>query len=160
MKKIIIGSLFLVFPLLLNGQSLQIEFDYQNLDQTLSILGKEKVDSVQLSNFLSLKGTKGLYRKIAANSLTTCLALLQAVEGRNPEKNYSDFQYIPIRNHLEGMENFRDKIKDNETVILDSLKSGLGPYLPKGTTRKVTIHFILGGYSSGFTLGGALDFYV
>lgn len=160
MKKIFFTILCLVCPFLLEAQSLQIEFDYDNLDQTISILEKQEIDSDQLSNFLSLKGTKALYQKIGVDSLTTRMALRQAVEGINPDKDYSDFQYIPIRDHLEWMKKFRKEIRGNETVIRDSLVSGLSPYIPRGTTKKIKIHFILGGYSSGFTLGGTSDFFV
>lgn len=138
-----------------NAQKLQIKLDYSNAEQTLKILNAREFNPEEFQILQSMESTKALLRKINSDSLEL-LNTVKSLYSENPIKNNYQYTYI----EKESLSTLIGKIKDSEEQIKDKISAKLLGYVPDHKEMSITVHFILGGFSSGFTLGDESNFYI
>ena len=136
-----------------------VRFDFNNADSTIAFLKKKSATPAEINAFIKTTGVQSLIRKIRSNDSIACVTLEKIVAGKPTTGKESNFQYEFIKTNLPAMEAFVNTIKANQQAIRDSLQ-GFVRFLPPGKSLDVTVCFLLGGYSSGFTFSDADYFYV
>ncbi len=136
-----------------------VSFDFSNVEQTIAFLKKTQVSPAEIDAFISTKGVQTIIKKIRSNDSIARLTLQKVITGTKTTGKENNFQYSFIKSRLQETEDFLNKIKSGQQVILDSIQS-LSAYLPEGKTINIKVCFIAGGYSSGFTLDDDDVFYI
>jgi hypothetical protein len=143
-----------------SGQSLDIGFDYSNADATLSVF--KVPDQTAFANLMALRSTSKVIEKLRTRvpSVTADLyqsSLRQTVLG---QKGQADpFQW---RDNIAEQDHIRSlllQLHSNEASIKAQLLKALEPNLLPGMHLSVTVHYVMGGVSSGWE-DGANDFYI
>lgn len=136
-----------------------LRINFSNADSTIAFLKKKNPTTHEIEALVSTSGVQAIIRKINANDSIARSALKKISKDEKLIGKEADFQYVFIKKDLAAMESFIDAIKANQQVIRDSVEA-LAVYLPYGKELDVTVCFLLGGYSSGFTFSKADVFYI
>ena len=158
MKKILPFLLMLIIGK--TGMSqLNVSFDFSNVEETISFFKKTSPTKEDIDQLIATPGLKAIIKKIRSNDSTAKIVLQKLSQGIKPTGKENDFQYVMIKEHLQELEDFANRIKATKQVILDSINS-LSVYLPEGKKIPVKVSFLVGGYSAGFTLSDDNVFYI
>jgi len=141
------------------SQQLKLDFDLSNAEQTISYM-RSSPDRNKIDQLLKLPATKGLLRKIKMDSATAVKALLSVHDTALYTNDYQKFQYGFIKKWLTSQTAFIKLIKDKQDSIKKEVITALVKYIPPGKDLRITVCFLLGGNSSGFTLGDDSVFYI
>lgn len=136
-----------------------LTFNFDNADSTIAFFKNKNPGPAEVERFLSTTGVQAIIKKINATDSIGGSALAKISKGEKLEGKEANFQYEFIKENLSALEKFIDSIKDNQQIIRDSVEA-LATYLPNGKKLDVTVCFLLGGYSSGFTFSKADVFYI
>ena len=138
------------------GGELAVAFDYANAQMTADYLKSGRVDDDAITRLLALDGTRGLLQKLGASE-DQASANLRTLFDHNGSP--SSFQYRWIRKSIDRHREFLAELIDREDEIRQRCVGSLAPYVGD-QDLSVTVHFLLGGHSSGFTLGDDQHFYI
>lgn len=138
---------------------ININFNYSNADNTIAFLKKKSATAAEIDAFIKTRGVQSIIQKIRSNDSLARVTLTKLMQGTPLTGKENDFQFHYVKNDLAGIENFITTIKQNEQVIIDSLQP-FSNYLPAGKKLDVTVFFLLGSYSSGFTFSDPGTFYI
>jgi hypothetical protein len=158
MKKLLLGSFLLVLSEMGYSQ-LNLVFNFSNADSTIAFLKKKNASAQDIESFLHTTGVQAIIKKINSSDSIGRVVLTKISKGEKLTGKENDFQYGLIKSDLPAIEQFIDSIKHNQQIIRDSVEA-LAAYLPVGKELDVTVCFLLGGYSSGFTFSKADVFYI
>lgn len=137
----------------------RLRFDFSNVDNTIAFLKKKDPGYRDVETFVNTSGVQAIIKKINASDSIARAALTKVVNDEKTEGPETRFQYEFVKNNLDAIENFIDAVKGGRQTIQDSIAS-LARYLPAGKSVEVTISFLLGGHSSGFTFSESDIFYI
>lgn len=154
----ILALCIIIVSLSANAQA-DISFDFSNADSTIAILKKKSVTPAEVSAFVKTSGVQSIIKKIRSNDSIARIVIEKVITDKPVTGKENDFQYVFIKKNLAAMEAFVNEIKANQQVIKDSLQS-FTKFLGKDKKMNVTVSFLLGSYSSGFTFSDASKFYV
>jgi hypothetical protein len=138
---------------------LAVSFDFSNVDQTIAFLKKTTVTETDVDAMVSTPGVQIIIRKIRSTDSIAKSALRKVIKGIVPSAKEADFQYGVIKEHLAELENFTRIIQLKKQIILDSIQA-LSAYLPAGKIVSLTVSFLAGGFSAGFTMKNDNVFYI
>ncbi|MCR6721829.1 MAG: hypothetical protein NVV59_16425 [Chitinophagaceae bacterium] len=141
-------------------QSFQLNFDFSNAAQTLRWVTSPDADEIELKKLLELPSTKALQKKLRTDSVTMRQALLSVHDSSLYKPEYARFGYRLVAARANDLGRFLTEIKEREDSLRFEVEKALAHFVPKGTSLPVTVTLLLGGNSSGFTLGGDNIFYV
>ncbi|MGC4102209.1 DUF5700 domain-containing putative Zn-dependent protease [Ferruginibacter sp.] len=158
MKSIAI-FLSLIFIAGYSKAQLNTRFDFTNADATIAFLKKAHPTEADIDRMVKSDGVKTIIKKIRSTDSIARIALYKAAAGIPAAGKEKNFQFDFIKAQLPEMENFIARIKNNTRIITDSIQS-LAHFLPVDKKATVTVCFLLGGYSSGFTMDDDNIFYV
>ena len=148
---------FCFFSSYVFAQKLKIEFDYSNAYKTIELFKKENADPKLIAEIVNLNSTGGLIKKIKSDSLQAVGALSSVFSDGS---NYSNYQYRFVKKNIDSLAVFVNLLRQNEEFIRLSILDSLIRFVPEKADMKVTVRYILGGYSSGFTFGDNEFFYI
>ncbi|MEP7377590.1 MAG: DUF5700 domain-containing putative Zn-dependent protease [Chitinophagaceae bacterium] len=158
MKNILLASILLALSGMGYGQ-VNLSFNFSNADSTIAFLKKKNASARDVEIFLHTAGVQAIIKKINSNDSIGRIVLTKISKGGKLAGKENDFQYHLIKRDLGALEKFIDSIKHNQKIIRDSVEA-LSAYLPAGKELNVTVCFLLGSYSSGFTFSKADVFYI
>lgn len=158
MRKQVLIIITLIISFTAQSQ-VNLHFDFSNADSTIAFLKMKNPNAKDVETFLHTSGVQAIIKKIKSNDSIARVTLTKIGRGEKLTGKERDFQYEKIRNDLPQMEKFIDSIKNNQQVIRDSVEA-LAAYLPAGKQLNVTVCFLLGSYSSGFTFSKSDVFYI
>lgn len=151
-NKLLLGLLALLFCNPAFGQNIKLNFNYENAERTLEYLEMDIPNETALDRLTALEGTLGLIQK---NGLDKA-SLKQAIGGLD-----SGMQYDFISKNKDEIEAFILTIKEEEDLIRERILKTLNKYIPEDeNVIEMTVYVVLGGRSSGFSLGDPGKFYV
>jgi|GEM_PF-3600278 len=157
------GFCFLLFSLLLNSQagntgdttrskeesSFIIKFDIENARSTLALLAGKSVSEKQLDNWLKSAGTQALISKLNSTPAIARSAMIKAIENKKADADETKYQYAHIRQQLDSMKLFLDRLTMSADSITQAICEELKPFRSAGNDT-VTLYGLMGGYSAGF----------
>lgn len=159
MKRFTLFFMLIIIGHYAYAQKIDFNFNFDNAQQTIQLLKKKEHSNEAITNFLQLKGTQGLIRKIKTNNTSASDAIVESAKGVFNEKT-ADFQYKMISEKLEEWDNFINLIIAHQDSIKASLRNTFAPYLNKNESYVFDVYFLMGGYSAGFTFGDSKIFYI
>jgi hypothetical protein len=150
----------ILFPILLllgiySWAQLDLTFDYSNPDLTLSYLANKK--SVNMDDLLANHGTQAILKKIHMDE-TEARKVLESAHSASPLKSH--YQLSVLMKEQEQLRKLVATLKSNDSALRETVTSVLAKYVPSNRKLPVTVHYILGGYSSGFTFGDDAHLYI
>lgn len=153
------GLLFILIANSTYAQKIEFNFNFDNAEQTLCLLKNKAPDDAAIHDFLQLKGTQALIRKIKAGEHLATEAIKEGAQGIF-KAQAGDFQYSMISENLQAWEDFVHSIMARQDSIKTLLRHTLAPYLDKNKSYVFEVCFLMGGYSAGFTFGDSKTFYI
>lgn len=151
-NNLLLGILILLICSSALGQNITLHFDYGNADHTLEYLETDAPNEADGTRFLALEGTRGLMQKNGLNEAS----MIQSVNSFDNE-----MQYDYIRENKDEIKAFILKIKAEENSIRERILKTLLKYVPEDADDiEMTVYVVLGGRSSGFSLGDPGKFYI
>jgi hypothetical protein len=153
---------FILFILCLKSapiwaQQIHLTFDYSNAEETLRLLSLQEMEKGELDLFNQLPGTVALMRKTGYGTEEVYSELRRALLGTKEENK---LHYSFIRDKTDELSQFLSEIKLSENEIRGQITRKLLPYGSVEQGLDITVHFILGGLSAGFTLGDEKNLYI
>jgi len=142
------------------AQALTIHFDYSNADATLAALGSS--DKAPLDTLMALPLTAAVIEKrhgrdpkVTAETYESTLD--QARRGGTLQADPFQWQFVLAEQ--SRVRSLLSQLHQLEPTIRDRISKGLAPHIPPGLAVSATVHFIIGGISSGWE-EGSNSFYV
>jgi len=160
------GFCFLLFSILLNcragnacntgdttrskeGSSFIVKFDMENARSTLALLAGKSVSEKQLDSWLKSAGTQALISKLNSTPAIARSAMVKAIENKKADADENKYQYAHIRQQLDSMQLFLDRLTMSADSIARAICEELKPFRLAGNDT-VTLYGLMGGYSAGF----------
>lgn len=156
-KYVVLIVCFLVGFQYASAQKLNLTFDFSNAEQTIAYFKAGEVDEDAISKLLELEATQGLIQKINSDRAEAEQVLRNVF---NEDAERSNYQYAGLKKYADEIGDFLNEIQKQKSEIRSSVIEKIEPFLPENKELDITVHFILGGYSSGFTLGDDRHFYI
>lgn len=138
----------------------EIRFDYSNADATLAALGG--TDKAALDALMALPSTAAVIEKLHRRNPDVNAAVFESTldQARRGEKLQVDpFQWQFVVSEQQKMRSLLSQLHQMEPAIRDRIAKALAPHMPPGLSASATVHFIIGGRSSGWE-EGASSFYI
>lgn len=143
-----------------NGQSFRLHFDFSNAEQTLGWIENPSANQSTLDKLLQLPSTRVLQRKARVDSAQMRHALLYMHDSTLVKPAENRLLYSYIISTVKEQRRFLNQIKDRQDSLRALLEPVMSAYLPGGKNLDVTVSFVMGGPSSGFTMGTDSIFYI
>jgi len=159
MKRTSIFIIIFLCQLHLFSQEISINFDFENAKQTLNLLEKKNINEKELRAFADLEGSKALLRKINENNDI----IIEAIKDANQkifDKKYQNFQYESISRNIKKWREFIADIESEQSSITSELIESYKKYLNPNKKYVFNVFLLMGGNSSGFTLGDGDNLYI
>lgn len=132
------------------GQSsFTVKFDIENARGTLALLGSKHVSEKQLDNWLASAGTRALISKLKSTPAIARSAMIKAIENKKADADENKYQYAHIRQQLDSMQLFLDRLAMVADSITRAICEELRPFRSSGNDT-VILYGLMGGYSAGF----------
>lgn len=156
---VLLGSFFV--SIFCFGQKLSIELDLSNAKKTIELFKGTAPSEDQVNELIQLESSKGLLRKLEAKDTLMIQAITKALNGGSTlTRTEKRFQYNTIKQNLNDLSHFIDRLENGLSEIEVRLTQFLGSYIPIGKDLKIRIMGIAGGNSTGYTFGDAATFYI
>lgn len=129
--------------------SFTVKFDLENARSTIALLGSKHVSEKQLDGWLVSAGTRALISKLKSTPAIARSAMIKAIENKKADAEESKYQYAHIRQQLDSMQLFLDRLAMSADSITRAICEELRPFRSSGNDT-VILYGLMGGYSAGF----------
>jgi hypothetical protein len=160
MRNLLLTCALSLLTFLTQAQQISIQFDFSNATTTLRLLQKSTLTEADVTELLSLPGTKALLQKIKSHPDTARTALTRVIQGLPSTQQGQNFGYRRIKRDMDSLQLFISTLEQQKQSIANVVTQALIPYVPAGKTMNITVYGTLGGYSSAYTLGNDSHFYL
>ncbi|MFT3678366.1 MAG: hypothetical protein QM781_20900 [Chitinophagaceae bacterium] len=126
-----------------------VKFDIENARSTLALLGSKQVSEKELDNWLASPGTRALIRKLNSTPAIARSAMIKAIENKKEDADENKYQYAHIRQQLNSMQLFLNRLTLSADSITRAICEELRPFRSSGNDT-VILYGLMGGYSAGF----------
>lgn len=126
-----------------------VKFDLENARSTLALLGSKHVSAKQLDSWLASAGTRALISKLKSTPAIARSAMIKAIENKKADADENKYQYAYIRQQLDSMLLFLDRLVLSADSITQAICEELRPFRSSGNDT-VVLYGLMGGYSAGF----------
>lgn len=141
-------------------QTLNITFDFSNARQTLRCVRPAQPEPGQIDRLLELSSTRGLMEKMKVDTGVMRKALMTAADTNRQTGAVGNMQYQYVRVKQQELTRFLALLEKKQDSLRRLLLQSLSAYFPGDHKANIRVCVLLGGYSSGFTLGDDSTFYL
>jgi hypothetical protein len=139
---------------------IEIRFDYSNADATLAALSAS--DKASLDALMALPSTAAVVEKLHRRQPDVSPILFEETleQARSGMKLQADpYGWQFVLSEQNKIRSLVSALHQMEPAIRDRIAKALAPNIPPGVAVSATVHFIIGGTSSGWE-EGANSFYI
>lgn len=129
--------------------SFTVKFDLENARSTIALLGSKHISEKQLDDWLASAGTRALISKLKSTPVIARSAMIKAIENKKADADENKYQYAHIRQQLDSMRLFLDRLAMAADSITQVICEELKPFRSSGNDT-VILYGLMGGYSAGF----------